>query len=116
MRLLNSAFYSPFHGHIFQKPRRNKSRGYRVYAGVTRSNGHEPCRVNQLCARSCRREDTRREYMRDIEQFVSTASGMIEHDHNQDGIDRRGFLKCMAWAGGGALCVVEAGVLRSAAL
>ena len=23
----------------------------------------------------------------------------ILYDHNQDGIDRRGFLKCMAWAG-----------------
>jgi hypothetical protein len=23
----------------------------------------------------------------------------ILHDHNNDGIDRRGFLKCMAWAG-----------------
>ncbi len=27
----------------------------------------------------------------------------IMHDHNGDGIDRRGFLKCMAWAGTGAL-------------
>jgi 3',5'-cyclic AMP phosphodiesterase CpdA len=34
-------------------------------------------------------------------------------DHNHDGIDRRGFLKCMAWAGTGALCVLEGGVLRS---
>jgi 3',5'-cyclic-AMP phosphodiesterase len=25
----------------------------------------------------------------------------ILHDHNHDGIDRRGFLKCMAWAGTG---------------
>jgi Icc protein len=33
-----------------------------------------------------------------------------------DGIDRRGFLKCMAWAGTGALCVVEGGVLKSFAL
>jgi len=54
--------------------------------------------------------------MKDIKQFVSTASGTIEQDHNQDGIDRRGFLKCMAWAGSGALCVVEAGVLKSTAL
>ena len=35
------------------------------------------------------------------------------HDHNHDGIDRRGFLKCMAWAGTGALCVMQAGVLKS---
>jgi len=25
----------------------------------------------------------------------------IKFDHNGDGIDRRGFLKCMAWAGTG---------------
>jgi 3',5'-cyclic-AMP phosphodiesterase len=37
----------------------------------------------------------------------------ILHDHNQDGIDRRGFLKCMAWAGTGALCVMQGGVLKS---
>ena len=35
------------------------------------------------------------------------------HDHNRDGIDRRGFLKCMAWAGTGAFCVIQGGVLRS---
>ncbi len=44
------------------------------------------------------------------------AGGFIEHDHNNDGIDRRGFLKCMAWAGAGALCVVQGGVLTSRAL
>jgi len=37
----------------------------------------------------------------------------ILFDHNHDGIDRRGFLKCMAWAGTGALCVLEGGVLKS---
>ncbi len=40
----------------------------------------------------------------------------ILHDHNQDGIDRRGFLKCMAWAGTGALCVMQGGVLKSYSL
>ena len=40
----------------------------------------------------------------------------ILHDHNHDGIDRRGFLKCMAWAGTGALCVMQGGVLKSFAL
>ena len=44
------------------------------------------------------------------------AGGFIEHDHNHDGIDRRGFLKCMAWAGTGALCLMEGGVLKSFAL
>jgi 3',5'-cyclic AMP phosphodiesterase CpdA len=38
------------------------------------------------------------------------------HDHNRDGIDRRGFLKCMAWPGTGALCVMEGGVLKSHSL
>ncbi|HEY6250370.1 MAG TPA: metallophosphoesterase [Candidatus Angelobacter sp.] len=40
----------------------------------------------------------------------------ILHDHNHDGIDRRGFLKCMAWAGTGAFCVVQGGVLKSYSL
>jgi 3',5'-cyclic AMP phosphodiesterase CpdA len=41
---------------------------------------------------------------------------LILHDHHHDGIDRRGFLKCMAWAGAGTLCVVEGGVLKSYAM
>jgi Icc protein len=40
----------------------------------------------------------------------------IIHDHTGDGVDRRGFLKCMAWAGTGALWVVQGGVLKSYAL
>jgi 3',5'-cyclic AMP phosphodiesterase CpdA len=40
----------------------------------------------------------------------------IEFDNHHDGIDRRGFLKCMAWAGTGALCVIEGGVLKSYSL
>src|SRR6266851_1112377 len=37
-------------------------------------------------------------------------------DQNHDGIDRRGFLKCMAWAGTGALCVIHGGVMKSYSL
>jgi len=37
-------------------------------------------------------------------------------DHNRDGVDRRGFLKCMAWAGTGTLCVLNGGVLKSFSL
>jgi Icc protein len=37
-------------------------------------------------------------------------------DHNRDGVDRRGFLKCMAWAGTGAFCVMQGGVMKSFAL
>ena len=40
----------------------------------------------------------------------------ILYDHNHDGIDRRGFLKCMAWAGTGTLCVMQGGVLKSYSL
>ena len=40
----------------------------------------------------------------------------ILYDHNRDGVNRRGFLKCMAWAGTGAFCVIKGGVLRSYAL
>ncbi|HET7208352.1 MAG TPA: metallophosphoesterase [Terriglobales bacterium] len=48
--------------------------------------------------------------------FDKISGGLIKHDHHRDGIDRRGFLKCMAWAGTGALCIVEGGVLNSYAL
>ena len=37
----------------------------------------------------------------------------ILHNHNADGVDRRGFLKCMAWAGTGVLWTVSGGVLTS---
>ncbi len=40
----------------------------------------------------------------------------IIHDHHHDGIDRRGFLKCMAWVGTGILYTVSGGVLRSETL
>jgi 3',5'-cyclic AMP phosphodiesterase CpdA len=41
---------------------------------------------------------------------------IIVHDHNQDGLDRRGFLECMAWAGTGMLWTVSSGLLGSAVL
>ncbi len=40
----------------------------------------------------------------------------ILFDHNNDGVNRRGFLKCMAWAGTGAFCVLNGGVLKSYSL
>jgi len=40
----------------------------------------------------------------------------IESAFSEDGIDRRGFLKCMSWAGTGAFCVLQGGVLKSFAL
>ncbi|MHB8541792.1 MAG: metallophosphoesterase family protein [Candidatus Acidiferrales bacterium] len=41
---------------------------------------------------------------------------LITENLNSDGVDRRGFLKCMAWAGTGAYCVLSGGVLKSYAL
>ncbi len=40
----------------------------------------------------------------------------IMHDHHHDGIDRRGFLTCMAWAGTGVLWALKGGVLTSSVL
>ena len=40
----------------------------------------------------------------------------IKDNLNKDGVDRRGFLKCMAWAGTGTLCVLQGGVLKSFAM
>src|ERR1043165_1755695 len=40
----------------------------------------------------------------------------ILHNIDHDGIDRRGFLKCMAWAGTGVLWTVSGGVLVSKTL
>ncbi|HMD48025.1 MAG TPA: metallophosphoesterase [Bryobacteraceae bacterium] len=39
----------------------------------------------------------------------------ILHNLNNDGIDRRGFLECMAWAGTGVLWTMSGGVLSSQA-
>lgn len=40
----------------------------------------------------------------------------ITHDDHHDGVDRRGFLKCMAWAGTGVLWTLSSGVLSSRVL
>src|SRR5205085_7599378 len=37
----------------------------------------------------------------------------ILHNDDPDGIDRRGFLKCMAWTGTGVLWTMSGGVLAS---
>src|SRR5579862_5406963 len=39
----------------------------------------------------------------------------IIHDHQDDGIDRRGFLQCMAWAGTGVVWTLGAGMASSQA-
>jgi 3',5'-cyclic AMP phosphodiesterase CpdA len=44
---------------------------------------------------------------------LAAHSEHLEHDHQNDGVDRRGFLKCMAWAGTGMLWTVGGGLLSS---
>jgi Icc protein len=38
---------------------------------------------------------------------------IIRNDHNDDGIDRKGFIKCMAWAGTGVLWLMNGGSLKA---
>jgi 3',5'-cyclic AMP phosphodiesterase CpdA len=38
---------------------------------------------------------------------------IIRNDHNDDGIDRKGFIKCMAWAGTGVLWLMAGGSLKA---
>jgi 3',5'-cyclic AMP phosphodiesterase CpdA len=38
---------------------------------------------------------------------------IIHQDHNDDGIDRKGFIKCMAWAGTGVLWLMSGGNLKA---
>jgi Icc protein len=47
---------------------------------------------------------------------MKTKEKFIEHDHHHDGLDRRGFLECMAWAGTGMLWTVSGGLLGSTLL
>src|SRR5215208_7769751 len=43
-------------------------------------------------------------------------SDYITDNHSDDGVDRRGFLRCMAWAGTGMLWTISGGVLSSTGL
>jgi hypothetical protein len=61
-------------------------------------------------------EDWNEEKVDKEHKMFDTKKDELLHDHNHDGIDRRGFLKCMAWAGTGALCVIQGGVLKSYSL
>src|SRR3984885_9010327 len=38
---------------------------------------------------------------------------IITNEYNDDGIDRAGFIKCMAWAGTGVLWMMSGGVMKS---
>ena len=50
------------------------------------------------------------------ERKIMNDHNYIEHNDDPDGIDRRGFLKCMAWAGTGVLWTVSGGMLASKTL
>ena len=47
---------------------------------------------------------------------MKTKAKIILHNHNDDGLDRRGFLECMAWAGTGMLWTISGGLLGSTLL
>src|SRR5256885_11649146 len=47
---------------------------------------------------------------------MNNNNNYILHNDNSDGIDHRGFLKCMAWAGTGVLWTMSGGVLTSKVL
>jgi 3',5'-cyclic AMP phosphodiesterase CpdA len=47
---------------------------------------------------------------------MKTREKFILHDSHHDGLDRRGFLECMAWAGTGMLWSISGGVLGSSLL
>jgi 3',5'-cyclic AMP phosphodiesterase CpdA len=46
-------------------------------------------------------------------RHLAAEAGHIDHNTEDDGVDRRGFLKCMAWAGTGMLWTASGGVLAS---
>jgi 3',5'-cyclic-AMP phosphodiesterase len=49
-------------------------------------------------------------------KYKTNMSDFIERNANDDGIDRRGFLKCMAWAGTGVIWSINGGLLTSTVL
>jgi len=49
-------------------------------------------------------------------EITTQSSDKIKQNFDTDGIDRRGFLKCMAWAGTGVLWSISGGILRSQTL
>src|SRR3984957_19708809 len=57
--------------------------------------------IKRAKSRSCRLEGTLKK--------------TIIHDHQKDGIDRRGFLQCMAWAGTGVVWTIGSGMATSQA-
>ena len=48
--------------------------------------------------------------------MIETNTNNLPDDRTEDGVDRRGFLSCMAWAGTGAFFLMQGGVLKSYSL
>jgi len=105
---------SPGHPLDTQEPERDaqaapplrKRRAQPVATGVA---GNPPCA--QARAFSTEYGTTGRR-----KRMTNQKKNEILFDHNNDGVNRRGFLKCMAWAGTGAFCVLNGGVLKSYSL
>jgi len=49
-------------------------------------------------------------------RYLAVDGDPIAHNIENDGVDRRGFLKCMAWAGTGALWTMSGGLASSVSL
>jgi hypothetical protein len=84
-----------------------------LYPGIKSSLAQSGLRTNQT------NQNTNSKHMkntpskiREMRQLLAQAEH-IEADHAHDGVDRRGFLKCMAWAGTGMLWTVSGGLLGS---
>src|ERR1043165_7967793 len=60
-------------------------------------------------------QNTNRKFIKEI-RFLDADGDHIDHDTQNDGVDRRGFLKCMAWAVTGMLWTITGGVLASKVL
>jgi len=52
-------------------------------------------------------------FVPDLKKYSMNKDDIIRSDHNDDGIDRKGFIKCMAWAGTGVLWLMSGGSLKA---
>jgi hypothetical protein len=67
--------------------------------------------LNKLKTYEKRKQKTK--YKTQEVRYLAAEADHIDHNTENDGVDRRGFLKCMAWAGTGMLWTVSGGVLGS---
>ena len=90
-----------------------------------------PCRINSVANQSSssglagcpfQTDENKKSQLPGIKVRASGSSSQertlkntIVHDHQNDGIDRRGFLQCMAWAGTGVIWTIGSGMASSRA-